>query len=34
MFDGESGDMAVGDGRTEGGWARGEEVRLLKVGQE
>lgn len=34
MFDGESGDLAVGDGRTEGGWAGSKQVGLLEVGQE
>lgn len=34
MFDRESGDLAVIDGGTETGWAGGEEMRLLKVGQK
>ena len=34
MFDGESGDMAVSDGRTESGWAGSKEMGLLEVGQE
>lgn len=34
MFNGESGELAVWDGRTESGWARGKEMRLLEVGQE
>ena len=34
MFYRESGDLAVSDGRTEGGWAGGKEMGLLEVGQE
>ena len=34
MFDGESGDLAVGSGRAEGGWSGREEMGLLEVGQE
>jgi len=34
MFDGESGDLAVGGRGAEGGWAGCEEMRLLEVGQE